>query len=271
MKNIKSILFVLFAIMIGCHSKDAGSQTTNPAETQPAAVTPAPPPAPAYDVVRMADGHEMVRVAAGEFKRGSDVDEPDEKPMKVVTLNEFLIDRYEVSNADWDKCVMAKRCRIIKPKAGFNAPDQPVAGLSWDMARGYCAWAGERLPTEAEWEKAARGKNGLRYPWGDDAPAPDYATFAAKTTSPVTANPKGVSPYGAYNMAGNVAEWVQDWYAKDYYATAPTSNPPSPKRGEYRTIRGGSFMSSSDHIRAAYRVWDRPDYMMPGYGVRCVK
>jgi len=274
MKKIKNVLFALLIILLGCQCRDAGGQPATqaaPAPPQPQAATPQPPPQPTYNVVKMADGHEMVKVPAGEFKRGNDTGEPDEKPVKTITLSEFLIDRYEVSNANYELCVAAKKCKRITPKDGFDAPDQPAYGLSWDMARAYCAWAGERLPTEAEWEKAARGTDGRRYPWGNDPPTPDYATFGITTTTPVTSNPKGVSPYGAFNMAGNISEWVQDWYQKDYFASSPQTNPRGPKSGEYRVIRGGNYMNSLDHVRADYRVWERPDYAMPGYGVRCAK
>lgn len=282
MKKIKMFIVCVIVLMISCQCRDAGgqqlpSQPPPSASEQPASqpppstAQPVAPPPQNFDVVKLADGREMVRVPAGEFIRGSEEGEADERPQKKIYLDEFLIDRYEVSNAQYAKCVSAKVCRKPAPQQGFDAPDQPVYGLSWDMANTYCRWAGLRLPTEAEWEKAARGTDGRKYPWGNEPPTPELATFSCKATTTVNSHPAGVSPYGAFNMAGNVAEWVSDWYSPSYYASAPAKNPTGPAKGEKKILRGGSYFSAPNKLSTTYRLWENPKYNYTPYGVRCAK
>lgn len=283
MQKIKMFIVCFVVLMISCQCRDAGGQqltsqtsggsgessTSQP--PSPITVQPAAPPTPNFDVVKLTDGREMVRVPAGEFLRGSEEGEADERPQKKIYVDEFLIDRYEVSNAQYAKCVAAKVCRKPTPQQGFDAPDQPVYGLSWDMANTYCRWAGLRLPTEAEWEKAARGTDGRKYPWGNEFPSSELATFSTKATSDVNSHPAGVSPYGAYNMAGNVAEWVMDWYSPTYYASAPLKNPSGPAKGEKKILRGGSYFNAPNKLTTTYRLWENPKYNYPPYGVRCAR
>ena len=247
----------------------------------PPTITPTIPPLLPQAVetrVWEQDGAVMVKVPAGEFLMGStDADSEalaDEKPQHTVYLDGFWIDQTEVSNARYRKCVEAGECEEpgYWDDSGFNAPEQPVVGVNWHQAKTYCEWAGKRLPTEAEWEKAARGTDGRKYPWGDSAPDCDKAQYSAceGTTVVVGSKPAGASPYGALDMAGNVWEWCQDWYGSDYYAASLPGGPRGPDSGEYRVVRGGSWRPDEGFVRAAFRYWFAPDSRYDFVGFRCV-
>jgi formylglycine-generating enzyme required for sulfatase activity len=237
----------------------------------------------------------MVHVPAGEFLMGStnaDSDaESDEKPQHTVYLDAFWIDRTEVTRSQYRKCVEAGVCGAPTTcgwgdptHGGTSTADYPVVCVNWSGARAYCKWAGARLPTEAEWEKAARGTDGRVYPWGNsfdgsrlnfcdqnceydrrDATANDGHV----RTAPVGSYPSGVSPCGALDMAGNVREWVNDWHDGGYYAQSPARNPPGPDLGEYRVIRGGSWLAIRRDVRSADRFRFRPTYADWDLGFRC--
>jgi formylglycine-generating enzyme required for sulfatase activity len=226
-------------------------------------------------------------VPAGGFLMGStDADgqaEDDEKPQHTVYLDAFWIDRTEVTNAQYRKCVEAGTCEAPVPcpvwggEATFDdqttKANHPVVCVRWYDAAKYCQWAGVRLPTEAEWEKAARGTDGRVYPWGNsfDGSRLDFcdsncqreqartvtnASDGYSRTAPVGSYPAGASPYGLLDMAGNVWEWVNDWYDSGYYGRSPARNPPGPDTGQRRVIRGGSWNDGDwrpQQLRAAYR------------------
>jgi formylglycine-generating enzyme required for sulfatase activity len=202
-------------------------------------------------VRRPADLASMVHVPAGEFGMGRDGGASDEGPARRVWLDEFWIDRLEVTNAQY-KAFCDATGRLYPPTPVwdpdyFNArPDHPVININWEQARDYCAWAGKRLPTEAEWEKAAGGGARL-YPWGDDwvvGRANLARGDAHERAAPVDAYPEDVSPYGVQQMAGNVREWVADAYDPAYYAGAPARNPTGPAAATAtRALRGGGFTS----------------------------
>jgi len=227
---------------------------------------------------RPADGMVMVYVPAGEFLMGSsDADgqaQDNEKPQHTVYLDAYWIDRTEVTNAQYRKCVEAGACREpgCWDNENYNAPDQPVVCVSWDDARAYAAWAGGRLPTEAEWEKAARGTDGRIYPWGNSAPDCDKANYADCIEHPAVVGSclLGANPYGALDMAGNVWEWVADWYDAGYYARSPAHNPQGPDARDSRVLRGGAFSSGERSVRCAARSWYYPDYWFRSSGFRLV-
>lgn len=230
---------------------------------------------------RPADGMLMVYVPAGEFVMGSPETEGEdqEHPQRRVYLDGFWIDRTEVTNAQYRACMEAGVCdrpRCGQP-AGFGAPDQPVVCVSWNQAHLYCRWAGARLPSEAEWEKAARGTSGRRYPWGDQPPSCDLAILSDESglgcgrgsTWPAGSKPAGASPYGALDMAGNVWEWVADSYLSDYYVNAPERNPPGPDFGMGHVVRGGSYLNPPAALRSAQRLGNLPLNAFDSLGYRC--
>ena len=217
---------------------------------------------------RPSDGTAMVYVPAGEFLMGSTDEDPDavdddERPQHTVYLDAFWIDRTEVTNAQYRQCVERGPCREPRypDDETSNAPDQPVQWVSWHDAQAYAEWVGGRLPAEAEWEKAARGTDGRIYPWGDSPP--DYRKAVSLSDGrhalPVGSCPAGASPYGALDMAGNLREWVTDWYDEDYYGISPMRNPQGPASGEKRVLRGGSLYSLHRGIRCAARFAMYPD------------
>ena len=181
------------------------------------------------------DGAPMVLVPAGEFVMGSENGESYEKPVRRVILDAYYIDAYEVTNALYGKFLQVTRHRepILWNDAKFNGPNQPVVGVSCDDAEAYCRWAGRRLPTEAEWEKAARGTDGRIYPWGNQWDRTRANTFIGGPgrPTPVGSYEADKSPYGAYDMAGNVQEWVADWYEKMTTGLAPAATPKVRRRG----------------------------------------
>jgi formylglycine-generating enzyme required for sulfatase activity len=221
------------------------------------------------------DGAEMVLVPAGEFTMGSN-EYDDEKPPHRVHLDGFYIDKYEVTNALYRRFMDAtnRGAPAYWNDANWNGASQPVVAVSWLDAEAYCRWAGKRLPTEAEWEKAARGTDGRRYPWGNDWDSSRANSGESKLgkTAPVGSYASGVSPYGAHDMAGNAWEWVADWYGKDYYKQSPDRNPQGPRPGRTRVLRGGSWGGSPIHLRASFRnYYLAPDFRYTNVGFRCAR
>ena len=216
------------------------------------------------------DGMKQVYVPQGTFQMGG-IDPSaasDEKPVHTVEMNAYWVDKTEVTNAMFLLCVKAGACNAPQSNSSESHPsyfknpefnDFPVVNVTWDSAKQYCEWAGGRLPTEAEWEYAARGNTVNTYPWGEDKPDDTRANFnyANKDTSQVGSYPAGASPFGALDMAGNVFEWTNDYYDAGYYATSPASNPPGPvDRTAYfkRVLRGGSYADPEAEIRTSNRA-----------------
>lgn len=218
------------------------------------------------------DGAEMVVVPAGEFTMGSN-ELDGERPPHRVHLDGYRIDKYEVTNTLYKRFLDATgwAAPLYWSDANRNGPSQPVVGVSWHDADAYCRWAGKRLPTEAEWEKAARGGDERRYPWGEDWDQTRANGDMSKTTRPVGSYPNGVSPYGVHDMAGNVREWVADWYGSRHYARAPQKNPTGPASGEGRVLRGGSWSHLPMILRSASRDSDSPEVPGADRGFRCAK
>jgi formylglycine-generating enzyme required for sulfatase activity len=223
------------------------------------------------------DGASMVLVPAGEFTMGSAQGDDDEQPLHRVFLDSFYLDTFEVTNGQFAKFVSAIQS---EPPWGFadrETPvvhaDRPVRWVNWMEAWGYCLWAGKRLPTEAEWEKAARGTDGRIYPWGNDPPTTAHAVFGmtegAETVSPVGNRDKGASPYGIHDLAGNLYEWVTDWYDEEFYSRHPTHNPHGPGEGTTKVQRGGSYINGPYRLRSSFRTKSDPTEHDPHVGFRC--
>lgn len=268
------------------------------------------------------DGMELVYVPAGDFVMGSTDDDPDafsdEKPRHTVYLDGYWIDKTEVTNAMFARFVDATGYKTDAETDGgadvqnqcywrwrtgayWRSPEgpgsdiagrmsHPVVQTSWNDANAYCRWVGRRLPTEAEWEKAARGTDSREYPWGNAPLAGSLANFPDvnlgcrgsdltqddgwERTAPVGTYPAGASPYGALDMAGNVWEWVSDWYDSDYYAVSPRSNPPGPSAGHTRVVRGGAWGYLPRDLRSSarnYGKFSHPTVRENGHGFRCAR
>ena len=242
---------------------------------------------------------DMVLVPAGEFIMGSDkkvdrVAYRSEFPQRRVYLDAFEINKYEVTNLQYLKFILAtgRNPQIDWRYDGGNFQDtmthHPIMHVSWYDADAYCKWAGQRLPTEAEWEKAARGEDGRINPWGKESAGLTRANFGRTGISgPVRDRPErlllypplisvdkydnAVSPYGTYQMMGNVSEWVADWYDQDYYKTAPDRNPKGPEKGTQKAFRGGGWMDSTTTMRAAMRNGTDPNTKINWMGFRCAR
>ena len=254
----------------------------------------------------------MARIPSGTFKMGSSFIENkrhlkkcrkydnscelwwfnDEYPDRLIFLDSYRIDVYEVTNEKYLEFVLAtghrfaldETCETEKCREGNlwkgssflpRIKRQPVTQVSWHDADAYCRWRGKRLPSEAEWEKAARGPSGNIYPWGSGSPK-KRATYGRKwrgtfTMTDVGSNSQGSSLYGVYDMAGNVWEWVDDWYDLKYYNWGSKKNPKGPVEGEFKVVRGGSWVNHPDTLRSSFRRWSQPEVRFNDTGFRCAK
>jgi len=214
----------------------------------------------------------MIYVPTGSFGMGCDItvegacSNSNELPLHDVSVSSFLIDEREVSRADYQGCVDAGVCLALAGQAASSLP----SAAPWQNASSYCVWMGKRLPSEAEWEYAARGSDHRRYPWGNSAPSCDRAAYSdcGGGYEAVTENVQGASPFGLINMAGNAAEWVKDWYSETYYANSPSTDPQGPSSGTYKLVRGGSGADPASSIRTAVRSSKASTAL---YGYRCAK
>ena len=217
------------------------------------------------------DGKEMVLIPAGSFEMGDHLDGIDSsRPVHRVTLDDFYMDIHEVTVGQFREFVNQSGYSYD----GWNyvskyspGDDYPMVYVSWETAYAYAEWAGKRLPTEAEWEYAARGGLiGRRYPWGDEI-THDDANYWDNGTSFVGSY--SANGYGLYDMGGNVFEWCADWYDENYYSDSPVNNPEGPKTGEDRVLRGGSWLASTHSLRVANRAYSPPFDRAYRYGFRC--
>ena len=286
-------LLLLCALLVsGCGTNFLISQTQTPTIKATSTPTPIPIPTPTKD---RKFSTNMVVIPAGEFQMGckvvnlEDRCERVEQPLHTVYLDAYIIDKYEVTNNQYAQCVAAGACDpplIINAASRspyFEDPiykDFPVVWVSWHNANDFCNWAGKRLPTEAEWEKAARGGDNRRgYPWGNSNPTctllnfKDTEGYCVGDTSQVGRYPDGASPYGVMDMAGNVWEWVSDWYSVSYYHTYPANgwptNPQGPEEGIFKVLRGGSWRIDADGVRSSFRLGGSPDHGYDNDGFRC--
>ena len=231
-------------------------------------------------IVSEIDGMTMVYVPAGDFLMGSAEGEgnDDERPQHLVYLDAFWIDKTEVTNAMYEQCVDSGRCGLPEAKHSeevfqYYGNDEynnyPVINVTWYQAQDYCEWAGRSLPSEAQWEKAARGTDGMKYPWGNSSPHSNSGNYYQNVgdTYRVGSYPEGASPYGALDMAGNVSEWVADWYGR--YSSGAISNPTGAATGNYKILKGGSWNHYAIHLRSALRTYYLASYANNEIGFRC--
>jgi serine/threonine-protein kinase len=218
----------------------------------------------------------LLCVPAGVFSMGADEGEYDEKPMHSVYLDAFWVDRTEVTNAMFMQYASATGASA--GGSGQADPDHPVVEVNWAEAAAYCQWSKRQLPSEAQWEKAARGADERIYPWGNQDPDCTLVNSYDHNSSrecvggvnPVGSYPAGASPYGAVDMAGNVAEWVADGYQSDYYGISPQSNPPGPENASARVLRGGCWNNDWNFLRTSIRKESDPNSRLSTVGFRCV-
>lgn len=281
------------------------TNTLVPTNTTVPTFTPVPSQTPINQPIALEinqkDGAEIVLVPAGEFTMGSDPDTDPyiwgaESPQHAVNLDEFWIYRTEVTNAMYQACVEAKACPRPDYTTGVTTEDYygnpayasyPVIFVTYTHALSYCKWAGGKLPTEAQWEKAARGSDGRLFPWGNETPTSERANLCDSQCAggtervasindgypgpaPVGSFPQGASPYGALDMAGNVWEWVFDWFHLAYYGSSPYENPLGPASGTTRVFRGGGWNNEISGIRTVVRSSLTPSKSLNGLGFRCV-
>lgn len=276
----RAAVIILTFLLVAC--TPAVTTAAPPAQPSPVPVPPAtvtlitPPPSAAPPTETAStqraspvDGMPQVYAPAGTVRMGGldiHADDRDELPAHTVSLDDFWIDKLEITNAMYMLCVQAESCAPPEDWASdsrrsyFNNEDfkdYPVAHVTWEQANTYCAWAERRLPTEAEWERAARGDDFRNFPWGDEPPSETYANFnrLVGETSPVGSYAAGASPFGALDMAGNVWEWVADLYGIEYYNISPERNPTGPETNatSLRVIRGGSFQDEWVNLRVSKR------------------
>jgi formylglycine-generating enzyme required for sulfatase activity len=287
----RTLLFFIFLVSCTPLTATPESNASPEAATSTApAVTPTPAIAAGTHRQSEIDGMVQLYIPAGKFPMGTQTDGDwigeDEFPLHEVYLDAFWMDQTEITIEEYQKCISSGECtpphstESETKKSYFDNPefaDYPVIQVDWEQAGVYCRWAGRRLPTEAEWEKAARGDTSRIYPWDGDEVGPYFANFDMDDnwpnadTSQAGSIPAGASPYQVMDMAGNVYEWVVDWYDSAYYSKSPTENPSGPAEGSARVIRGGAWSSDGLFIRAASRLAYYPDGFSNDIGFRCAQ
>ena len=289
MKNVRYVIFVygliLTFILSACGAPPTPVVIVVTATSLPPTETQVADPVPTLIPVALSgpqsgtkmkwiDGSTLIYVPPSEFIMGNG---GFDATVHNVSLDGFWIYQTKVTNRMFAQCVAVGACSAPVEELGgpvYSNPEyanHPVVGVTWDQSQAYCAWSQGQLPTEAQWEKAARGTDGNAYPWGNDKPACDLLNlgYCSGRTSEVDVFSDGVSPYGLYDMAGNIFEWVNDWYGEAYYNTAPTANPAGPESGKYRSIRGSSFETDFDQVESAIRHFGAQVYHSRDLGFRC--
>ena len=258
--------------------------TKTPTPTNTPTPTPTFTPTPTLGIgstrMRIKDGMLEMYIPEGSFLMGSNSGDSDEKPVHLVTLDAYWIDQTEVTVGMYRACVDAGVCAepektssVTHSSYFYNNTydDYPVVYVTWYDAIDYCSWVGGRLPTEAEWEKAARGDKQIKYPWGNASATNQHANYGDNLgdVDRVGSYPMGASPFGVMDMAGNAYEWVSDYYSSSYYGISPSFNPTGPSSGTRHTLRSASFNTSSTTIRAANRGSYAPGTTGDDDGFRC--
>ncbi len=274
MKHI--YLVILAALVAGCARPPIPTAVTLTAAPSTPTIAPISLAAPMAvgSTLAYKDGTTLVAIPTGAFKMGHGTTDYFEH---TVTLSDYWIYATKVTNAQYALCVAQQRCDPPDPSdnpyySEFQSRNDPVVGVTYDQAQAYCGYMNGSLPTEAEWEKAARGPNANIYPWGSADPSCDLLNFnnCVKHTTDVTQYPKGKSFYGVLDMEGNVMEWVADWYDPLYYKTSPAGDPPGPADGRVRVERGSTFRSNPDQVVTYARSFGSPKTHAPDLGFRCV-
>ncbi len=277
----RKLTFALLALIFAVSACGLmNTPTPTPVFTPPTKVSTPPTMIPhPYPPELAQKGAKMVLIPAGMFTMGSNKGEDDEKPPHAVSLDAFYIDKYEVTNALYKMCVEADTCQPPKEIRSYTRSsyygnsqfdNYPVINVDWHQSKTYCEWRGARLPSEAEWEYAARGTDERTYPWGEGIDE-THANYNQSDTTAVGSYESGKSPFGVYDMAGNVWEWVNDWYSETYYQSSPPSNPLGPASGQHGILRGGAWnvfgvisrLRSANRITVGHSSWDDLD------GFRC--
>jgi len=269
---IVSILAFLWLSWLPCHAGEETSDAGGSSQTQNGTSQDA---AASSRTITGKDGAEMILVDEGEFMMGSPDGEgwQSERPHHKVFLDAYYIDKYEVTVKQYRKfCEATGKSMPRTPSFGWQ-DDHPVVNIMWNDAVAYATWAGKRLPTEAEWEKACRAGSETRYCYGDDAGnLGEYAWFSVNSgnrTHPV--GQKKPNAWGLYDMHGNVCEWCSDWYEEGYYKSSPDRNPTGPENGRYRVLCGGSWYNRDLNCHSGIRGWLDPSNWLVNYGFRCVR
>ena len=275
------LIFLIVTSFVTFYSRDSIQSffTPNPAifTQTPEVYNPQPDPSDYFD----AKGVPMRLVPAGRFGMGFDSGQADEKPVHEVYLDAFYIDKYEVTNTLYKACVDSGTCAPPQITASSTRPNYygsaefdnfPVIYVDWNRAKTYCEWRNSKLPNEAQWEKAARGTDNRLYPGGAnlDRTLANYENFSGDTTA-IGNYKDSMSPYGVYDMAGNVWEWVADWYSDTYYQKSPSSNPLGPEAGQYRVLRGGAWISYRPFLRSTERAASVASTFTSSIGFRCAQ
>jgi formylglycine-generating enzyme required for sulfatase activity len=222
---------------------------------------------------RTIDGAVVIKVPEGEFLMGNS--ETERSPLEhKVYLSSFLMDKLGVTWRQYKMFASSTGIPLPPHDPYWGMPDdQPAVYVTWDEAKNYCEWAGARLPTEAEREKAARGTDGRKFPWGNEEPTPELGVFRKswgyEGPAPVGSHPKGASPYGFLDVGGNVWEWCADWYDGDYYERSPYRDPKGPAMGIAHVVRGGSWDSRPTVLSSSCRSWGHRGYRDGDFGFRC--
>ena len=276
-------------VIMGCEFLTVqlwGDGRSNPPEHTPLPTTDlsggvVATPVDPQDRITDEQGVEMSLIPAGDFTMGSETGDEDEIPVHTVYLDAFYLDVYEVTNARYMQCVEAGVCSEPSSKSSYTQEayygnpdfsDFPVGNVDWEQAKIYCEWRGARLPTEAEWEKAARGGLiGKLYPWGDQEPDCSQANLSGCSEDPLKVGSHPQNGFGLFDMAGNVWEYVWDFYSESYYKESPSQNPQGPEDGIFHGSRGGSGFDEAKYLTSANRGWSIPFTETVYNGFRCAR